>query len=124
MKPLREAGLSREELATKSGVSAASLSRYINGERANPRIDELSRIAEALGVTLSWLYEGAAPKFRVARGDPELDIEWPADATEAQRIAAQQEVLEERAAHQRALIPFWRERLRAAYERRARRDDR
>ena len=46
----RAAGLSQEELAARSGVSAASLIKYESGEMT-PGIDKVISMAEALGCT-------------------------------------------------------------------------
>ena len=51
LKALRKAkGLSQEELAARSGVSAASLIKYESGEMT-PGIDKVISMAEALGCT-------------------------------------------------------------------------
>lgn len=110
---LKELGISQAELAKRSGVSPATISRYIGGERENPRVLEAAAIARALGVSLAWLYDATGPKRLTPGGDPELaSFQWPPGAPEAARIAVQVAVLAEREAHRRALIPYWHERMR------------
>ena len=46
--------MSQKELAKQLGVDPASLSRMIKG---NPRLDTIERIAKALGVSVSALFE-------------------------------------------------------------------
>ena len=49
---IREKGMSRRELAQKSGISEAAISRYINGTR-QPKAVSLNAIAKALDVPIS-----------------------------------------------------------------------
>ena len=51
---MKENGISQKELAALSGISESSISRYLSGE-LEPRMDILSNIARALGVTTSFL---------------------------------------------------------------------
>ena len=51
---LKEKGIMQKELAVSIGVAEISLSRSING---NPSLDTLNRIAEALQVPISELFE-------------------------------------------------------------------
>jgi transcriptional regulator with XRE-family HTH domain len=44
----KSAGLSQKELADKSGVSQQMISMIENGERKNPGIDTMFRLANAL----------------------------------------------------------------------------
>lgn len=46
---LREKGMSQKELAEKTGITPATISRYVNNERA-PRPILLAKIAKALDV--------------------------------------------------------------------------
>ncbi|HBH71127.1 MAG TPA: hypothetical protein DDX59_06615 [Lachnospiraceae bacterium] len=48
----KTAGLTQEQLAKESGFSVTTVKRYENGVRA-PRIDHLSRLANALHVPIS-----------------------------------------------------------------------
>lgn len=48
------AGVSLNELAARSGIDKAALSRLENGRQANPTIDTLSRYAAALDMELVW----------------------------------------------------------------------
>jgi len=51
---IREKGLTVKEVAEKMGMSSPSLSDAING---NPTADKLERIASAIGVSVSELFE-------------------------------------------------------------------
>lgn len=50
----KEAGINQTELAEKIGLSRVGLSKAING---NPTVDTLERIATALNVPISALFE-------------------------------------------------------------------
>lgn len=50
----KEAGINQTELAEKIGLSRVGLSKAING---NPTVDTLERIAAALNVPISTLFE-------------------------------------------------------------------
>lgn len=53
LKALRKSdGITLDELASRTGIQKASLSRLENSEDANVTINTLYRIAEALGCTL------------------------------------------------------------------------
>lgn len=105
---MHDRGIARGDLATKANLSEATLSRYLNGERLNPRVEELSSLARSLNVTLSWLWEGVGPRERGAGVEPELaGFEWPTGTPEVVRLDVQQQVLRERAAHRLALVPYW-----------------
>lgn len=106
--------ISQADLAARSGLSAATVSRYLSGERHNPRAVELAAIAKALGVTLSWLFDGVGPRYTSTPGDPELSsFDWPSGTPEGVRIAVQQAVLAEREEHRVALIPYWNGRMKS-----------
>lgn len=47
---LEEQHLSQKDLAKKAGITEASMSKYLSGERT-PRIDVVVNLANALGVT-------------------------------------------------------------------------
>ena len=49
-------GMTQRELATATGISEVSISRYINAERL-PKITEFKKIAVTLGVTTDYLLE-------------------------------------------------------------------
>jgi transcriptional regulator with XRE-family HTH domain len=51
----RRAGLSREELAFRSGLSWPAIAQIESGRRASPRAETLSALAGALGVTTDFL---------------------------------------------------------------------
>jgi ribosome-binding protein aMBF1 (putative translation factor) len=55
----REArGLSLADLADRSGMDKAALSRLENGQQMNPTVHTLARYARALGTHLRWSLEG------------------------------------------------------------------
>lgn len=58
-----DAGLSREYLAGKIGVSLATVVRYETGRTHRISIELLSKIAEATNKPIVWFFEnnGAAP---------------------------------------------------------------
>lgn len=51
---LQEADMTQRELADKTGLTEATISRYVNGSR-EPRGKALARIATVLGVTTDYL---------------------------------------------------------------------
>lgn len=51
---LEEKGMTQKELARRTGLTEASVSRYINGERT-PKILQAYRIACAIGVDMNTL---------------------------------------------------------------------
>jgi len=57
----QEAGFSQEELAEKAGIRQAMVSE-IEREEANPTLESLTRLADALLVDLSALFRGQAGK--------------------------------------------------------------
>ena len=63
---MNEHGLNSRELAKRSGLSEASISRYLSGQMA-PRVNAVSKMAAALHVDPVWLmgYEDIAPDFSV-----------------------------------------------------------
>ena len=57
---LEEKGMTQAELARRTGITEASVSRYISGQRS-PRITQAYRMAWAIGVdmnTLTYLGKG------------------------------------------------------------------
>jgi ribosome-binding protein aMBF1 (putative translation factor) len=59
------AGLSLHEVASRSGIDKAQLSRLENGKVHDPRPSTLSRYARAIGKQLTWSLEDAvAPQPR------------------------------------------------------------
>ena len=60
-KLMKQHNWSQKDLARESGITEASVSRYINGER-NPRIDIVINFAKAFGVSTDYLlYEEDSP---------------------------------------------------------------
>lgn len=67
MKEAMEANcINARELAKRSGLSEASISRYLSGQMV-PRVNAVSKMAAALHVDPVWLmgYEDIAPDFSV-----------------------------------------------------------
>ncbi len=64
-------GLKQTELAEIAGVNNGNLSRYERGS-AQPSAEVLSRLADALGVTVAHLIEGGQEELAAALPDPEL----------------------------------------------------
>jgi len=60
---IAECGLSRYEIARRSGVSEAALSRFVNGQRGLST-DTLDRLARTLGLELV----ARQPKGRTTKG--------------------------------------------------------
>ena len=56
------AGLSLAEVAKRSGIDKAALSRLENGHQANPTLFTLLRYADALGKVLTWTLRKKAMK--------------------------------------------------------------
>lgn len=53
---LQERGMTQKELARKTGLAEASVSRYVN-ETRNPKITSAIRISQALNLPLNKLME-------------------------------------------------------------------
>jgi DNA-binding XRE family transcriptional regulator len=58
-KAREESGLSLSDVAERSGIDKAALSRLENGVQANPTVETLFRYAAALGKRLRWQLEDA-----------------------------------------------------------------
>lgn len=59
---LKEKGMTQAELARRTGVTEASVSRYISGQRS-PRITQAYRMAWAIGIDMNTLiYLGKGEK--------------------------------------------------------------
>jgi ribosome-binding protein aMBF1 (putative translation factor) len=56
------AGLSLEEVASRSGIDKAQLSRLENGKVPDPRPSTLARYARAIGKRLAWSLEDLASR--------------------------------------------------------------
>ena len=61
-----EVQLSLSDVARRSGMDKAMLSRLENGRVANPGIETISRYLDALDKVLEWRVADAAPKTRSA----------------------------------------------------------
>jgi transcriptional regulator with XRE-family HTH domain len=64
----RQAYISHEELARRSGTSAHSIQSWEQGRAANPSLRAVFGLAHALGVTLSKLLEGVDADFDISEG--------------------------------------------------------
>ena len=53
---LDEKGMNQKDLSKKSGITEASVCRYMKGDR-KPRIDVIVNFAEALGVEVDYLLD-------------------------------------------------------------------
>jgi transcriptional regulator with XRE-family HTH domain len=63
MKRLRtQAGLTQQELASRSGLSMAQVMAMEQGKRNNPRLDTLRKLAAGLGCTVGQLVGDEPPK--------------------------------------------------------------
>ena len=56
LKLMKERGWNQKMLAEKSGITEASLSRYLAGER-NPRMDIIVNLAKAFNIRTDYLLE-------------------------------------------------------------------
>ena len=59
-------GLKQLELAARAGMSEAYINRLENGIVANPKLKDLTRVAQALDVALDILLYGSPPRFEQA----------------------------------------------------------
>lgn len=55
-KTLEQAGISQKWLATKTGLTAVTISRYVNGNR-KPNVSNALKIAKALEMPVEVLFE-------------------------------------------------------------------
>lgn len=70
LKKAREAaGLSLADVAERSGIDRAQLSRIENGQHMNPTVSTLSRYAHALGMRWVWRLEKEAEEAPAAAGE-------------------------------------------------------
>lgn len=70
LKKAREiAGLSLTDVAERSGIDRAQLSRIENGQHMNPTVSTLSRYAHALGMRWVWRLEKEAEEAPAAIGE-------------------------------------------------------
>ncbi len=61
LRRVREAqGLSLTDVAERSGIDKAALSRLENGQQPNPTVNTLARYAHAIGKRLAWSIEEPA----------------------------------------------------------------
>ncbi|RLC93397.1 MAG: hypothetical protein DRI39_01700 [Chloroflexi bacterium] len=69
---MRSLGLSQADLARKARLPAATVSRILSGQRSNPRLDTLRRIAEALNVPVDYLCNNGRQSDEIL--DPEIEL--------------------------------------------------
>jgi transcriptional regulator with XRE-family HTH domain len=63
LKHQREAaGLSLADVADRTGIDKAALSRLENGHQPNPTVETLYRYARGIGKQLAWTFRDAAPE--------------------------------------------------------------
>jgi phage repressor protein C with HTH and peptisase S24 domain len=61
---MKAKGMNQPRLAAASGVAQGLISKYVNGRL--PETDKLSSLANALGVTMNWLWTGHDPPARLS----------------------------------------------------------
>lgn len=69
---LQEADMTQRELAEKTGLTEAAISRYVNGTR-EPRGEVLVRMATVLGVTTDYLLGASQARQEAKETTPEED---------------------------------------------------
>mgnify|MGYP003294570958 CR=1 FL=1 len=55
-KAMKDKGLNQKQLAIRSNITEASMSKYLNGER-NPRTDVIVKIAKGLDISVNYLLD-------------------------------------------------------------------
>jgi len=70
-------GMTQAELARKTDLPAATISRIVSGQRSNPRLGTLQRIANALRVSVDYLCDGGTA-FDDGL-DPEMELFFSAE---------------------------------------------
>ncbi|NUH52693.1 helix-turn-helix transcriptional regulator [Citrobacter portucalensis] len=63
--------LNKSEIARRSGLSEASVRKYLRGD-SYPTIDSAARVADACGVSLTWLLTGEQEQNHGTRNDTEF----------------------------------------------------
>lgn len=72
---LSHAGIGVEEMANELGVARQTVSRWLNGHGASPRIGYLKLWAMRCGVPLAWLVDGdESAAQRSAAGGPRNEL--------------------------------------------------
>lgn len=61
----KDAGLTNDELAAKSGVPIGTLRKLLSGATTEPKLPALMAIATALDVSVDWLIYGTAADLRL-----------------------------------------------------------
>ncbi len=65
-------GLTQAELARRTNLPAATISRIVSGQRTNPRLDTLERIAGALSIPVDYLCDRGSQADDIL--DPEIEL--------------------------------------------------
>ncbi len=66
-------GLSQADLARETNLPAATISRIVSGQRTNPRLETLRRIARALRVPVDYLCDSGTRQVDELM-DPEMEL--------------------------------------------------
>ena len=59
---MKDKNINQKQLAEQSGITEASVSRYLNGERT-PRIDIVSNFARVFGISVDDILSNGFPKM-------------------------------------------------------------
>lgn len=70
---MRAANMKQVDIASATGLSKGTISRYLSGE-VEPRRDAVHKLAVALGVTEMWLYGYDVPRVRTAEQKKNDDL--------------------------------------------------
>ncbi len=73
MELMASLGLSQADLARETDLPAATISRIVSGQRTNPRLETLQRIAKALKVPVDYLCSSRTGQLDELV-DPEIEL--------------------------------------------------
>lgn len=71
-------GLNKSEIARRSGLSEASVRKYLRGD-SYPTIDSAARVADACGVSLMWLLTGEQPQGDNSNNYEKIELKFDCD---------------------------------------------
>ncbi|EKP2867478.1 helix-turn-helix transcriptional regulator [Escherichia coli] len=71
-------GLNKSEIARRSGLSEASVRKYLRGD-SYPTIDSAARVADACGVSLMWLLTGEQPQGDDSNNYENIELKFDCD---------------------------------------------